>query len=68
MDNENNLTGKASYVNPLFSWIDLFRTYKSDITEKEVDYILWNETCYPFDNETTIEQVKNYFDNELTQK
>lgn len=45
------------------TWIDYFKQFKSDITEEEVDFILWEETCYPFDDETTMKQIENYFSN-----
>lgn len=39
------------------TWIDYMRRLKPDITDEEAEYILWNETCYPFDNETTLKQI-----------
>jgi hypothetical protein len=39
----------------------IMRMYDKNITEREVDYILWNETCYPFDMQTTLNQIHNYF-------
>ncbi len=43
------------------TWQDLFKKYNSNITDKEIDYILWNKTCYPFDDPTTIKQIEKYF-------
>lgn len=45
------------------TWMDIFKRYKPEITEKEAEYILWNETCYPLDAQTTIIQIENYFKN-----
>ena len=51
---KENIDGKMS-------WHAIMKHYKPDITEKEADYILWNETCYPFDNEITLSQINEYF-------
>lgn len=48
----DNLNGKT--------WIEYIRSFNEDITEEEADYILWNETCYPFDTEIAIQQIKEY--------
>jgi len=48
------------------TWIDYFRKFKEDITEEEVDNILWEETCYPFNDETTMKQVETYFTQVIT--
>jgi hypothetical protein len=43
------------------TWLDIFRKYDPNITEDEATYILWNETCFPFDNETTLKQIEEWF-------
>lgn len=43
------------------TWIDIMRQYKPDITDKEANYILWEHTCYPFDDKTTVTQIEQYF-------
>jgi len=43
------------------SFLDVMRKYKPEITEKEANYILWNETCYPFSDEMTISQIHQFF-------
>lgn len=43
------------------TWGELFRKYKPEITDKEIEFILWNETCYPFDDPTAVKQVIAYF-------
>lgn len=43
------------------SFVDLMKKYKPDITEEEADFILWNETCYPFDTEATVKQIYHFF-------
>lgn len=43
------------------TWGDVVRQYKPDATDEEVEYILWNETCYPFDTETALKQIHAFF-------
>jgi hypothetical protein len=43
------------------TWLEYIQSFNQKITEKEADYILWNETCYPFDTEIAVQQVKQYF-------
>jgi len=43
------------------TWGEVVRHYDPKITDDKVDYILWNETCYPFDNETTVKQIYQLF-------
>jgi hypothetical protein len=43
------------------TWIDVIRHYAPETTEQEAEYFLWNETCYPFDNETALKQIQNHF-------
>lgn len=43
------------------SWLDYMKTFRPDITEEEAEYILWNETCYPFSDEITIKQLNAFF-------
>lgn len=44
-----------------FSWGDVIRYYKPDATDDEIEFILWEKTCYPMDSETTVKQVYQYF-------
>ncbi len=43
------------------TWQELFVEYKQDITDDDINYILWNETCYPFDDKITVEQIDQHF-------
>ena len=43
------------------TWLNIFRKYDPNITEEEATYILWNETCFPFDHETTLKQIEEWF-------
>lgn len=52
-DTQETMIGKT--------WLDIFRIYKPDITEDEANYLLWNNTCYPFDADTTIKQIAALF-------
>ena len=40
------------------SWLDVAKEIIPEITEDQVSYILWEETCYPFDYETALKQFK----------
>lgn len=39
------------------TWLQIAQEIKPDITEDEVENILWNETCYPFDTETALKEL-----------
>jgi hypothetical protein len=39
------------------SWAECIRYYRPDWSDEQCDYFLWNETCYPFDGETTLKQI-----------
>lgn len=43
------------------TWGDYIRQYNPDATDKEVDYVLWEETCYPMDSEETLKQIAEYY-------
>jgi hypothetical protein len=36
------------------AWGDLVRQYKPNATAEEIDFILWEHTCYPFGNEEMV--------------
>lgn len=36
------------------------RYYKPDWSDQECDYFVWNQTCFPFSNETFLKQLYNY--------
>ncbi len=50
------------------TWRQIFNNFKEGLSDEEIDYLLWNETCYPFDNEWTIKQIERYFENESHQR
>ena len=44
------------------TWQDIFKKHKPEITDKEIDHILWNETCYPFGSaEMILKQIEEFF-------
>ena len=47
-----------------FNAIDCVKYFRLDWSDKECDYWLWNETCYPMDMETTIKQLNTQLLNE----
>jgi hypothetical protein len=43
------------------TWRDVVRHYKPEATSEEADYILWERTCFPSCNETTLKQLNTIF-------
>lgn len=43
------------------TWGEVIRAFKPDASDEFVDFFLWECTCYPFDNETTLQQIESYF-------
>jgi hypothetical protein len=43
------------------SWVEIVRYFKPDATEDEIEFILWEQTCYPFSHEATIQQLNELF-------
>ena len=43
------------------SWEGIVRYFKPDATEDEIEFILWEQTCYPFSHEETIKQLNELF-------
>jgi hypothetical protein len=44
-----------------FTAIECVKYFKPDWSDKECDFILWEDTCYPFDFEAMITQLNNKF-------
>jgi len=40
-----------------FTWIDCVKYYWPDKDDDFCDYLLWNETCFPFDGQMTLKQL-----------
>ena len=38
--------------------LDYARSLFPNATEEYIDFILWNRTCFPFDNERAAEQLR----------
>ncbi len=47
------------------TWREVFETYKPEITDDEISSFLWNFTCYPFDDLTTLKQIELHFKSNL---
>lgn len=45
-------------VDGKMTWQEVIRYYKPDATDDECEYLLWNETCFPFSDETTLKQLE----------
>lgn len=44
-------------VHGKMNWKDVFRHYFPSITDDEIDFLLYEHTCYPMDSETALKQV-----------
>lgn len=40
------------------TWLEIAKEIIPEIEEHQVSYILWEETCYPFDDVTALVQFK----------
>lgn len=47
------------------NWHDVVRYYNPTATDKECEFILWEETCFPFDHTITLKQIFDFFTNTL---
>jgi hypothetical protein len=43
------------------TWRQVFDYYMPDAEPHMADVILWNETCYPFDTQKTLDQLYEYY-------
>lgn len=48
---------KIEDVNNKLTWPQVFRHYFPSISDNEIDFILMERTCYPFDSEQALKQV-----------
>lgn len=46
------------------TWLEVVQYYKPEATEKEAEHILWEHTCYPFSDETTLRQITHLLNSE----
>lgn len=53
-------------VDGKMTWREVIRYYWPEKTNEECEYILWNETCYPFSDETTCHQIYNLYLTQLS--
>ena len=45
---------------PKITWLDYAKYYMPDISDEELDYLLWNETAYPFSElRTTLYKLRS---------
>ncbi len=41
--------------------LECVRFFDKDISEEEADFIIWEKTCFPFSNESFINQLNDIF-------
>lgn len=44
--------------------IQCVKYYDEALSDEQADWILWNETCYPSNQEIMLEELFEYFSNE----
>ena len=44
-----------------WTWGEVVRYYKPDATHEEIDFILFEQTCYPLSDVETINQLNELF-------
>lgn len=52
-------------VNGKLTWRQVFEYYFTEITDEQIDFILFNETCYPFDTERTLHHIYQLYKSTL---
>lgn len=48
---------KVEDVNGKMTWHEVFKHYFPSITDNEIDFLLFEHTCYPMDSERALKQV-----------
>lgn len=43
------------------TWVQLVEYYFPKWTSQEVDYFIWNETCFPFATQVALDQLYEYY-------
>lgn len=43
------------------NWFDVIRFFSPTATDEMCDFLLWEQTCYPFSSEMTFKQIKQFF-------
>ena len=40
---------------------DMVRYFDKEMTDEQCDFVLWDQTCFPFDMKGTVTQLNNLF-------
>lgn len=64
MENKEKLTIEKA-IELRFSAVKVVKFYFPDKSDEECDFILWEETCFPFSNEVMMEQIYAMYINSL---
>ena len=57
---KDRLTIETAIANN-YSAVDCVKYYWPEISDKDADFILWEETCFPCDNEAMLSQLYNKY-------
>lgn len=66
---QREIKGKISIEKAIelkWSAVRVIQFYFPDKSDEECDYILWEETCFPFSNEVMLEQIYEKYLNSLS--
>lgn len=56
---------KAEDVNGKMTWNQVFNHYFPSMTHDEIDFLLFEHTCYPMDSEQALKQVYEIYQSRL---
>lgn len=56
---------KIEDVDGKMTWHQVFNYYFPKMKANEIDFILWEHTCYPFDGEETLKQVYKLYEQRI---
>lgn len=55
---------KLEDVDGKMTWTEVLKYYWPEMTPLECHYVIWNETCYPFSSEMTLQQINERYETE----
>ena len=52
-------------VHEKMTWPQVFRHYWPSMPEDEIDFLLYEHTCFPFDHEQTLKQIYKMYKHQV---
>jgi len=53
-------------VHGKMKWVDVFKYYFPKMKKKDAVHLLWEETCYPFDHQTALQQIYEIYQKRIS--